>query len=48
MKQTDSEKTIQKKEQARFNAITNKSKVENQNQQHNSKKEGSIPVNQQR
>lgn len=43
-----SEKEQQKKNQNKFNSITNKKEVENQNQTHNSKKEGIGPINQKR
>lgn len=43
-----SEKEQQKKNQNKFNSITNKKEVENQNQTHNSKKEGIAPINQKR
>lgn len=43
-----SEKEQQKKTQNNFNSITNKKEVENQNQTHNSKKEGIAPINQKR
>lgn len=34
------EKNTQKKENEKFNSITNKKKVENQNQRHNAREEG--------
>lgn len=43
-----SEKEQQKKNQNKFNSIANKKEVENQNQTHNSKKEGIAPINQKR
>lgn len=52
-----SEKQLNKKEQEhineqkslnKFNSITEKDKPENQNQQHNARKEGIAPVNQKR
>lgn len=43
-----SEKEQQKKNQNKFNSVTNKKEVENQNQTHNSKKEGIAPINQKR
>ena len=42
------EKIQQKKEKEEFNSITNKSKVENQNQTHNVRREGIGPINQKR
>ena len=42
------EKQQQKKENEKFNSITNKVKVENQNQTHNVVKEGFKPLNQTR
>lgn len=42
------EKQEQKKQQAEFNSITMKDKVENQNQTHNSRREGIGPENQRR
>lgn len=42
------EKQQQKKESEEFNSITNKKKVENQNQVHNVKREGTGPINQRR
>lgn len=44
----EQEELQRKKENERFNSITQKIKVENQNQTHNSKKEGLAPVNQKR
>lgn len=41
----NSEKKEQKKQNEKFNSITGKAKVENQNQTHNSKKEGIAPIN---
>lgn len=46
IKNTDSrEKSAQKKQNEMFNSITQKVKVENQNQTHNAKKEGIAPIN---
>ena len=42
------EEQQQKKENEKFNSITNKVKVENQNQTHNVVKEGFGPINQKR
>lgn len=42
------EKQQQKKSSEKFNSITQKFKVENQNQTHNSRKEGIYPINQKR
>lgn len=42
------EKIEQKKVQATYNSVTEKEKVENQNQTHNSRKEGINPINQKR
>lgn len=38
----------EKKSNETFNSITNKVKVENQNQTHNARKEGIAPINQKR
>ena len=40
MNQEKQEKMIEKKEQEKFNNVTNSNKPENQNQNHNVKKEG--------
>ncbi len=42
------EEAEQKRVQAEFNSITEKSKLENQNQTHNVRKEGIHPINQKR
>lgn len=42
------EQKVQKKENEMFNSITQKVKVENQNQTHNVRKEGIQPINQKR
>ena len=42
------EKLQEKKSNEMFNSITNKVKVENQNQAHNVRKEGISPINQKR
>lgn len=39
-------KSAQKCDNEKFNSITQKKKVENQNQTHNSKKEGTAPIRQ--
>lgn len=41
----DSEKREQKIQNEKFNSTTQKGKVENQNQTHNSRKEGIAPIN---
>ena len=41
----ENEKNTQKKMKEEFNSITQKVKVENQNQTHNSKREGLGPIN---
>ncbi len=41
----NSEKREQQKQNEKFNSVTQKAKVENQNQTHNSKKEGIAPIN---
>lgn len=43
-----SEKMEQKKAEEKFNSITNKKKVENQNQTNNVRQEGIGPINQKR
>jgi hypothetical protein len=48
LNKADSEKTQQKKELEKFNSVTNKVKVENQNQEHNVVEEGIGPINQKR
>lgn len=42
------EKIEQKKVQEKYNSVTEKVKVENQNQTHNTRKEGINPINQKR
>ena len=42
------EKDAQKKSKEKFNSVTSKTKVENQNQTHNARKEGTTPINQKR
>lgn len=48
LNKADSEKTQQKKKLEKFNSVTNKVKVENQNQEHNVVEEGIGPINQKR
>ncbi len=48
MQEKDYEDKQQKKFNEKFNSITQKFKVENQNQTHNSRKEGIAPINQKR
>jgi hypothetical protein len=48
MKNEIPEKLQQKKEHDKFNTITQKDKVENQNQTHNVVREGIGPINQKR
>ncbi|MDD7729057.1 MAG: hypothetical protein PUK34_05520 [Clostridia bacterium] len=42
------EKLQRKKSNEKFNSVTNKLKVENQNQTHNVREEGIAPINQKR
>lgn len=46
MSRKEKEKQTEKRENEKFNSITNKSKVENQNQAHNVVQEGIGPINQ--
>lgn len=48
MNKDQQEQMNQKKSNETFNSVTNKTKPENQNQTHNSKKEGLQPINQKR
>lgn len=48
MDKKELEKQQQKKSNEKFNSITQKVKVENQNQTHNVRKEGTTPINQKR
>ncbi len=48
MDRKEAEKQQEKKFNEEFNSVTQKSKVENQNQEHNSRKEGISPINQKR
>lgn len=45
MNKEDFEKLQQTKDKEKFNSVTNKVKVENQNQTHNAVKEGIGPIN---
>lgn len=38
----------EKKDHDKFNSVTQKNKIENQNQTHNARKEGIAPINQKR
>lgn len=44
----EAEMLVEKKVQAKYNSVTEKRKVENQNQTHNIRKEGINPINQKR
>jgi hypothetical protein len=48
MDQKEKNKMEQQKSEDKFNSITQKVKPENQNQTHNSRKEGIAPINQKR
>lgn len=48
MNKTQLEKQQHKKSDEAFNSITQKGTVENQNQTHNVRKEGTAPINQKR
>lgn len=48
MDKKDLEKLQRKKFNEKFSSITNKVKVENQNQTHNVREEGIAPINQKR
>jgi len=48
MDKSKNEKLQQKKELEKFNNVTHKKEVENQNQTHNSVREGIGPINQKR
>ena len=48
MDKQELEKIQRKKSNEKFNSVTNKVKVENQNQTHNVRKEGIAPINQKR
>lgn len=46
LNQKEREELQRKREQEKFNSITQKNKVENQNQTYNARKEGIAPINQ--
>ena len=48
MDQKQQNELQEKKDRDKFNSITQKNKVENQNQTHNARKEGITPINQKR
>lgn len=48
MTKKEQEELQQKKDREQFNSVTQKVKVENQNQTHNARKEGIAPINQKR
>lgn len=48
MGQKQQKESQEKKDHDKFNSITQKNKVENQNQTHNVRKEGIAPINQKR
>ena len=48
MDKKELEKQQRKKSNEEFNSVTQKVKVENQNQTHNARKEGIAPINQNR
>lgn len=48
MDKKELEKQQRKKSNEEFNSVTQKVKVENQNQTHNARKEGIAPINQKR
>lgn len=48
MDRKEMEKQQQKKSEEKFSSITQKTRVENQNQTHNVRKEGTAPINQKR
>lgn len=48
MDQEQQNKLQEKKDHEKFDSVTQKSKVENQNQTHNARKEGIAPINQKR
>lgn len=48
MDKQELEEQQRKKSNEKFNSVTNKVKVENQNQTHNVRKEGIAPINQKR
>ena len=48
LNQREQNELQEKKDHDKFNSITQKCKVENQNQKHNARKEGIAPINQKR
>lgn len=48
MDQKQQKESQEQKDHYKFNSVTQKSKVENQNQTHNARKEGIQPINQKR
>lgn len=48
MNKKEAEQLQQKKSNEKYNSVTHKEKVENQNQVHNARKEGITPINQKR
>lgn len=48
MDKKELEQLQRKKTNEKYNSVTNKTKVENQNQEHNTRKEGITPINQKR
>ena len=48
MDKKELEQLQRKKSNEKYNSVTNKNKVENQNQEHNTRKEGITPINQKR
>lgn len=48
MDKKELEQIQRKKSNEKFNSVTQKQKVENQNQEHNTRKEGITPINQKR
>ena len=48
MNKKEQKESQEKRNQDKFNSVTQKSKVENQNQTHNVRKEGITPINQKR
>lgn len=48
MDQKQQKELQEQKDHKKFNSVTQKSKVENQNKTHNARKEGIAPINQKR
>ncbi len=48
MDKKQQEKQSQQKDHNKYNSVTNKTKLENQNQEHNVREEGIHPINQKR